>query len=204
MPARDAVGTMDQDRTTAIAGTAGRGAAHDPGRGEAQHQPRPGAQLLVPPGGGRAVQPRAGVRVARCPCCRATSAPSAPRPSGVNGRITLSGGREVQRRRPVHARSSPRSRRPRWWRHRSRYLMSQRLRARSRSTSSTSTVSSLETVQSATLQRAWIERTGPHAPGIGGAAAACCCGPTAARRDPRPSRSAFPASAPAGPATRCW
>ena len=77
------------------------------------HQPRPGAHVRVPHRGGRAVQPGAGLRRPWPPCCRATSAPSAPPPSAWTRALTLSGGREVRvedlftEEQPAHAGRGP-------------------------------------------------------------------------------------------------
>ena len=92
--ALDAVGTVDQDRTTAIAGRLGA-PADDPGRGEAQGSR--GGERASASASWRTSSSARCSPTSRCSrCSRATSAPSAPRPCGSTARLALSGGREVR------------------------------------------------------------------------------------------------------------
>ena len=162
VPAEDAVGTMDQDRTTAIAGLLGRAPRMIP----------VDVELKTSRGQERRYSFRIVDDELFSPVLAFVSLASVlqgnERAFGtstirVDGRITLSGGREV-RVDDLFAEEQPAQQAAALVAAPLAYLMSNdfervtvdRLRV---------TVSSLETVQTATLQRAWIERTGPVRPG---------------------------------------
>ena len=94
--AGEPVGTIDQDRTTAIAGRLGHAAAHDPGRGQAHA--RAGARSAA----SRSASSRTSCS-ARCSptsrcsrCCRRNERAFGTSTIRVDARLTLAGGREVR------------------------------------------------------------------------------------------------------------
>lgn len=158
VPAEDPVGTMDQDRTTAIAGRLGRAPRMIPVE----------VELATSRGQERRFSFRMVDDELFSPVLAFVSLASVlqgnERAFGtstirVSGRITLSGGREVQVD-DLFAQEQPAQQAAALVAAPLAYLMSNdfervtvdRLHV---------TVSSLETIQTASLQRAWIERSGP-------------------------------------------
>lgn len=158
VPAEDAVGTMDQDRTTAIAGRLGRAPRMIPVE----------VELKTSRGQERRFSFRMVDDELFSPVLAFVSLASVlqgnERAFGtstirVDGRITLSGGREV-RVDDLFAEEQPAQQAAALVAAPLAYLMSNDFE-RVTVDGLRVTVSSLETIQTASLQRAWIERTGP-------------------------------------------
>jgi hypothetical protein len=162
VPAEDPVGTMDQDRTTAISGSLGRAPRMIP--------------VEVELSSGRSEDKKFSFRIVEdelfSPVLALVSVASVlqgnERNFGtssihVNGTITLSGGRQI-RVDDLFAEEQPAQQAAALVAAPLSYLMSndfervtvEKLHVK---------VSSLETIQTAVLQRAWLERTGPVRPG---------------------------------------
>jgi hypothetical protein len=158
VPMEDPVGTMDQDRTTAIAGRLGRAPRMIPVEVElntSRGQERRFSFRLVED---ELFSPLLAF-VSLASVLQGNERAFGTSTIRVDGRITLSGGREV-RVDDLFAEEQPAQQAAALVAAPLAYLMSNDFE-RVTVDKLHVTVSSLETIQTATLQRAWIERTGP-------------------------------------------